>query len=384
MVMTMNEVEHMMDTISRICSEPRDCGSSGAHATREHLCDALVELGFTPTLQKSAVRRWRQARDPEVYVIDSEARYAALPAILSASTGAEGVEGSIRKLEPFLMLGCFPWDRLGVFNESGMLVASIISSERDVRVQPLPGGELSPCVIVERGAFLNLQEMSEQNPATRVSVTSITEWKEEYPLTNIVTEYIGDGRRILLCAHYDSTFNSVGALDNASGVAVVLELARVIKNQKLPVQIAFFDGEEINHAGSSRYVESLPAIDLGKLALVLEVDTVGAGREISCLCSKRAYKLLNESLFRAIDELSDFKIDISAQSRIPFCDVWPFMEKKVPVVRMLTRAERGSGRGHDVIHSARDTIDQVDPKTMIASYQAAACIINAFQSQLSM
>jgi acetylornithine deacetylase/succinyl-diaminopimelate desuccinylase-like protein len=60
---------------------------------------------------------------------------------------------------------------------------------------------------------------------------------------------------ILLAAHYDTVANSPGADDNASGVAVVLEVARLFSSHPLPrtLQLAFFDQEELGLRGSMAF-----------------------------------------------------------------------------------------------------------------------------------
>lgn len=60
---------------------------------------------------------------------------------------------------------------------------------------------------------------------------------------------------IVIGAHYDTVPGSPGADDNATGVAVLLELARDIASGplKYPVQIVAFDMEEYGCLGSSHY-----------------------------------------------------------------------------------------------------------------------------------
>ncbi|OKH40492.1 peptidase M28 [[Phormidium ambiguum] IAM M-71] len=72
---------------------------------------------------------------------------------------------------------------------------------------------------------------------------------------NIVAEKPGTSPKagtILLGAHYDTVINSSGADDNASGVATVLEVARLLRN--IPtvksLKIIFFDLEEKGLLGS--------------------------------------------------------------------------------------------------------------------------------------
>ncbi|WP_293135666.1 M28 family peptidase [Microcoleus sp. bin38.metabat.b11b12b14.051] len=60
---------------------------------------------------------------------------------------------------------------------------------------------------------------------------------------------------IIIGAHYDTVPGTPGADDNATGVAVLLELARAIALQplKYPVQLVAFDMEEAGYFGSSHH-----------------------------------------------------------------------------------------------------------------------------------
>jgi len=64
---------------------------------------------------------------------------------------------------------------------------------------------------------------------------------------------------ILIGAHYDAVPGSPGADDNATGVAVLLELARAftIQPPKLTVRLVAFDMEEYGLLGSEQYAEEL-------------------------------------------------------------------------------------------------------------------------------
>ncbi len=72
--------------------------------------------------------------------------------------------------------------------------------------------------------------------------------------------YIGDNAPILMVGgHYDSVRNAPGANDDASGVATVLELARVMSSYHWPLDIYFcaWNSEELGLLGSGEYAEYL-------------------------------------------------------------------------------------------------------------------------------
>jgi hypothetical protein len=80
---------------------------------------------------------------------------------------------------------------------------------------------------------------------------------------------------ILIGAHYDTVAASPGADDNASGVAVLLEIARLFASHPTPrtLQLAFFDLEEAGLLGSKAFVTNTQRLE--KLRGVIVMDMVG-------------------------------------------------------------------------------------------------------------
>jgi len=87
-------------------------------------------------------------------------------------------------------------------------------------------------------------------------------------------------RRFLLTAHYDSRSPTPfecapGADDNASGVAAVLECARILRGERLErsVEFVLFDGEELGLIGSRVYAAALDTAAVYEG--VLNLDMIG-------------------------------------------------------------------------------------------------------------
>ena len=112
--------------------------------------------------------------------------------------------------------------------------------------------------------------------------------RQEVPLPdgrttlNLIAEKEGVANPYVVGAHIDSKPPSPGGNDNATGVAVVLELARLLPDQ--PLRFVFFGCEEVidedsdhHHFGSRYYVDSLGEAGLGKLKGMICIDAVGAG-----------------------------------------------------------------------------------------------------------
>lgn len=104
---------------------------------------------------------------------------------------------------------------------------------------------------------------------------------------NVIAERAGTSADVVvLGAHVDSKYPSPGANDNASGVAVVLETARVMAQAQPAPTVRFiaFGAEEISgataddhHFGSRQYVASLSAAERSRIAAAVSVDMVGYG-----------------------------------------------------------------------------------------------------------
>ncbi|NCJ06152.1 M20/M25/M40 family metallo-hydrolase [Synechococcales cyanobacterium C] len=93
---------------------------------------------------------------------------------------------------------------------------------------------------------------------------------------NIKASRLGTDPRagnILVAAHYDTVPNTPGADDNGSGVAVVLEVARLLKDIATPrtLQIALFDEEEMGLIGSYAYADEASNLTDLHGAIVLEM-----------------------------------------------------------------------------------------------------------------
>ena len=81
---------------------------------------------------------------------------------------------------------------------------------------------------------------------------------------------------ILIGAHYDAVPGTPGADDNASGVAVLLELARTIATHplKYPVQLVAFDMEEYGLLGSEHYAQKLKR-EKQEIRLMISLEMLG-------------------------------------------------------------------------------------------------------------
>ena len=129
---------------------------------------------------------------------------------------------------------------------------------------------------------------------------------ESHHSRNIVAVKPGaSGKQIVIGAHYDSIRVGRGAFDNASGVALMMELADALRDEKTPYTLVFvaFGAEEAGLRGSEHYVAEMSEQARTDTVLMLNFDSVATGDRVYCYSSKDAAwpQLALRSLARAQD-----------------------------------------------------------------------------------
>jgi hypothetical protein len=107
-----------------------------------------------------------------------------------------------------------------------------------------------------------------------------------FELKNVICNKRGETNKIILiCGHYDTILGdnvedtvsrAPGANDNASGVAAILEIARILFSVDLKYSIRFvlFSGEEQGLIGSGHYVDAITR-KKEDLSLIINLDMIG-------------------------------------------------------------------------------------------------------------
>ncbi len=86
---------------------------------------------------------------------------------------------------------------------------------------------------------------------------------------------VDSGPYLVISAHYDTVAATSGANDNGSGVAVMLEAARLLRSASIPLLFVAFGAEEEGMLGSYFFADRF---DLGKIRAVINLDSVGQGK----------------------------------------------------------------------------------------------------------
>ncbi len=176
---------------------------------------------------------------------------------------------------------------------------------------------------------------------------------------------------VLVGAHRDHFGRQAGLLfagadDNASGTAVLLEVARVLAlapaAPKRSVLFVSFSGEEQGLLGSRLYVAQ-PIVPLLKTVSMINVDHAGTGNGRLTV----GVTGLEKSTPERIGQLAGLSDKLDVFGFFPGGDHVPFKEAGVPTVTVV------SGGVHPHFHQAGDTADTINPDILqsVARYVLA-------------
>ena len=128
-----------------------------------------------------------------------------------------------------------------------------------------------------------LQDVEAQNKTVTLTVKSFKNIKSQ---NIIATKHPkpnkgGETDIVHISAHFDSVPFAPGASDNASGTAVALELARVLKSYPADKELrfVFVGAEEIGLLGSQYYVSQLSGNEIERSIANFNMDMVGTAWE---------------------------------------------------------------------------------------------------------
>ena len=223
-----------------------------------------------------------------------------------------------------------------------------------------------------------LQEQLNTAPSARSRLTNQSaslHWKTTIAdglLTNVVGMIPGTGPdTIVIGAHRDHFGRPAGlwfpgADDNASGTAIVLEVARALGKIGLRPQrtILFlsFSGQERDLLGSRLYT-SRPVIPLGSTKAMVNIDHVGAGDGVLILRVSE----LKKSVLKEAGWVVGLARKLDYYGFSPGGDDGPFKEAGIPTVSIA------SGGVHPHMSQPTDTADTINPEILrtIARYVVA-------------
>lgn len=200
-----------------------------------------------------------------------------------------------------------------------------------------------------------------------------------YNGTNIYTEIPatnGSDEFVVLTAHYDTTKGSPGAVHNATGVALVLYVAREIfklEERKVNFIIVFFDQQETNMIGCRMFVKKLKE-DKYNVTSMHRADYVGWDND-----EDRAIELLSsnislESAYRLESGVPVFKRRVSTPESKIF--------SKLGYETITITAELMNGDSSPYVRQAADKYTTVNFKYLASTSYIVYKVMKSFSKKI--
>lgn len=199
---------------------------------------------------------------------------------------------------------------------------------------------------------------------------------------------------IIVGAHYDTVNSNAitnayldqpGANDNASGVAAVLEMARILAQtpHRASIILILFSGEEFGRYGSIAYIEDyLQNFNMtGSVRAMINLDTIGSSSGSNGTFVNNAMRVYsappNESPSRQIARQVEFTaryflpdIRVQMENRLDRSGRWgdhqSFSDAGMPAIRLIEYAEEANK-----FHNVLDNLDEIDPDYLRRTTQVA-------------
>lgn len=292
--------ERMAATVATLAGAPfagRRVGSAGGAAARAWLAQRLADLGATVTLEPFAVRfvpevyttpdvRWHDGggttrrlafgRDVAVHLASADQ-----PLIWRGELAVAGA-GDPTGRWLVVPAGMTLFDAYGhAHGAAGLLFGRGVDADGwqyTMLAGPNPGP--LPILTLDTTTHAALRTAAATGGSWLAGNTPIR--RLDVPAVNLHGDWAGAGEaHLLLTAHYDGVGDHPGlrqpaAADNGSGVAVVLEAARVLARHlagTARLSVAFLDAEEAGALGSAHHAAQLRKA--GAAPLVINVDGAG-------------------------------------------------------------------------------------------------------------
>lgn len=177
--------------------------------------------------------------------------------------------------------------------------------------------------------------------------------------------------KIIIGAHMDSKYNTPGALDNATGVAVLMQIASMLNSSIYDIDLVPFNSEEYYGANGELEYLGLLENDPNKVLLMINIDSV---------CHKGSKTAVSFYNFGNSTNLAKTLIKRSPQ--IVKGNEWyagdhvPFVFRNIPCMAITSSDFFDGALEHT--HTPKDTLDTIDFELIKPTAQYILDVIDSF------
>lgn len=262
------------------------------------------------------------------------------------SGASDGFEGRLRFAGYNRVWNMYVWDRYAVTDPEGEIKAYVTIREG--------GGAIPQMLFTGTGGLPHFMVGEEERSRILEAVESgariggfVQAKMQPDSRCYDVVGSLGDAdEKVVLCAHFDTVYNTTGAYDNAAGAAALLETARRLKTYRLKkrVEILLTDGEEFDLRGA----RARCAKDQEKTAAVINLDGVGRENILEVWSGPESFE---RKIRTYLDKSSEEFTPVYICPPPPGSDHAPYFEKGIPVC-MLTFNDQG------ILHTPEDVYEE--------------------------
>ena len=258
--------------------------------------------------------------------------------------------------------------------DSGIVAASISDTVANTLFAPSGKDlkEIQSGLDVENPHFVGQFPLPDVKVKIVVSVEKVKKTDQNVVALLRPSESIDNTEYVIVGAHYDHIgYGEIGSLarkgeegqihngadDNASGTAVVLELAATLSEAyaehpekfRRGIIFALWSGEELGLIGSTHFVNN-PVLPLEKVAAYLNFDMVGRLRDNKLILQGVGSSSVWTKLIEKRNIPIGFNLTLQADPYLP-TDVTAFYPKEVPVLSFFTGGHEDYNRPTDDIET---------------------------------
>ncbi|WP_419785336.1 M28 family metallopeptidase [Pseudodesulfovibrio sp.] len=360
---------------------PRYAGSEGEKKAAEYIADQMETLGLEVSTQEFKFIGWEVDRHPSLTMLTPEKKTMDVGLFMySDSTPEGGVTGKLEYVGTmYIATGFFEWPKYAVVDDDGNHLAYIVAhvdgpANNFVLYDLGHNYGCAPYVVIAKEDHEYFNEQLAKGAEITVTVDIAGHIAPGKVSRNVIGTLKGSAlpdEEIVVCGHYDSSPDSPGACDNASGVDAMLLVAQKMIDAGVKKTIRFiaFGAEENVSYGSNYFVSTLKERgELARVKNVINLDMVGQGETLMTTVSPASFQ---QQVQAAFAETIEGEFDIAWGDRqFQVSDHYPFHMEGIPSVMLLFWP-------YDYYHQSTDTYDKVDPDRIAKTAKAAESIARA-------
>ena len=197
---------------------------------------------------------------------------------------------------------------------------------------------------------------------------------------NVVAWWPGARRfPVVIGGHMDTVPGSPGANDNASGVAVVLEIARLVAGKRPAgfVRFVAFGSEEYgeddkHHVGSQIFVNRLKKEGRRRLAGMVSVDMIADGQPLFVATTGLASPIVADEIARIATRR---KIGVDRETMCDCSDNGPFERAGIPSTLLWSGSEPN-------YHDDSDKVKNLNPSDLVRTGRVVRYFVKALDVKM--